>query len=458
MTEVSDPLGNTATADLDYRLLAPWQTTDPNGNRSQVAFDALGRVTKAAVMGKVGSTAGDTLADPTVLYTYALDEWNDTDGAKPAYAKTEHREEHGAANTRWQTSYAFLDGAGAAAMVKVNAEPTASNGPARWVATGRTVVNNKGNPIKQYEPYFSDSWEWEWEEALAEVGVTPIVTYDALGRALRTDLPDGTFARIEPTPWKLTQWDPNDTIADPGNLWRAAREATASPAPESADTRAKDLALEHADTPSVVHFDSLGRAFLAIADNGNGVLLATKTVFDLEGQVRAVVDALGRTCASYDVSVDGQLLHELSIDAGEKWSLANVLGTPLRAWDSVGHETRIEVDALERLTHLWVKKGAGSEALRLRVLYGESYATPETNNLRGRACLVFDGAGLAESASYDFRGHALTTSRTLAATFTDEPDWTPLAASGTPSAALAQAASLMKTRPSRRRSSTPWGA
>ncbi|MEZ4295818.1 MAG: hypothetical protein R3B70_12645 [Polyangiaceae bacterium] len=193
-----------------------------------------------------------------------------------------------------------------------------------------------------------------------------------------------------------------------------------------------------------MHFDSLGRAFLAITDNGNGELLATKTVFDLEGQVRAVVDALGRTCASYDVSVDGQLLRELSIDAGEKWSFANILGTPVRAWDSVGHETRVEVDALERLTHLWVKKGAGSEALRLRVLYGESYATPETNNLRGRACLVFDGAGLAESASYDFRGHALTTSRTLAATYTDEPDWTPLAASGTPSAALAQAASLLE--------------
>ncbi|MEZ4295819.1 MAG: hypothetical protein R3B70_12650 [Polyangiaceae bacterium] len=199
-TEVSDPLGNTATADLDYRLLAPWQTTDPNGNRSQVAFDALGRVTKVAVMGKAGSTDGDTPADPTVLYTYALDEWNDTDGAKPAYVKTEHREEHGAANTRWQTSYAFLDGAGAAAMVKVNAEPAASNGPARWVATGRTVVNNKGNPIKQYEPLLLRQLGVGVGRVFAEIGVTLIVTYDALGRALRTDLPDGTFARIEAHP------------------------------------------------------------------------------------------------------------------------------------------------------------------------------------------------------------------------------------------------------------------
>ena len=60
----SDPVGNTVTAAHDYRLLAPWQLTDPNGNRSQVAFDILGFVSKTAIMGKVGDSDGDTLADP----------------------------------------------------------------------------------------------------------------------------------------------------------------------------------------------------------------------------------------------------------------------------------------------------------------------------------------------------------------------------------------------------------
>ncbi|MGK4001470.1 hypothetical protein WMF31_02515 [Sorangium sp. So ce1036] len=43
----------------DYRVLGPWQLTDANGNVSEVRFDALGRVTAMAVMGKPGAGEGD---------------------------------------------------------------------------------------------------------------------------------------------------------------------------------------------------------------------------------------------------------------------------------------------------------------------------------------------------------------------------------------------------------------
>ena len=35
--------GNAVVAEIDYRVLAPRQVTDANGNRSAVAFDELGR-------------------------------------------------------------------------------------------------------------------------------------------------------------------------------------------------------------------------------------------------------------------------------------------------------------------------------------------------------------------------------------------------------------------------------
>lgn len=35
--------------------------------------------------------------------------------------------------------------------------------------------NNKGNPVKQFEPFFSDSEGYEDEEDLVEWGVTPII-------------------------------------------------------------------------------------------------------------------------------------------------------------------------------------------------------------------------------------------------------------------------------------------
>src|SRR4029079_750261 len=57
----TDALQNSVTAKHDYRLLAPERITDPNGNRSAVAFDILGAVAGTAVMGKTSESMGDSL-------------------------------------------------------------------------------------------------------------------------------------------------------------------------------------------------------------------------------------------------------------------------------------------------------------------------------------------------------------------------------------------------------------
>src|SRR5262249_9114896 len=119
------------------------------------AYDELGRVVRTAVMGKAGSSDGDTLDDPTARFEHSIFRW-DTD-AKPNFIHTFAREKHGDANPRWQESYVYSDGSGHVAMTKMQAEE------ARWVGTGRTVLDNKGNPIKQYEPYFSETFEYEDE-------------------------------------------------------------------------------------------------------------------------------------------------------------------------------------------------------------------------------------------------------------------------------------------------------
>ncbi|WP_437591716.1 SpvB/TcaC N-terminal domain-containing protein [Sorangium sp. So ce1000] len=443
VTTVTAPLGTTTSAAIDYRVLGPWQVTDPNGNRVQAAFDEHGRVVGWAVMGKTGSTEGDTLSDPTVAFTYELDRWDTM--VLPNRVKTEAREQHGAANPRRQTSYEYFDGAGGIAMVKVEAEPESPGGPIRWVGTGRTVVNNKGSVIKQYEPYFSTTPEYEDEDDLVATGVTPLWTYDALGRNTRVDLPNGTTRRVVLTPWREEAWDENDTVSDAGNIWFAFRQPGAVPTPSQEEQRAATLAWEHRETPAVTHFDNLGRAYKTEANNGAAGVYVTRTELDLEGQVRTVTDALGRPAATYAYAVDGQVMRGTSIDAGEKRAFANVLGSAVYAWDALGRRMRVEHDPLERPTHLWVKQGAGTEWLAAFTMYGESYPTPEASNLRGKIGMIFDGAGVVRSESFDFKGNALAWSRTLATTFTTEPDWTPLANEITPSAALAAAASLLET-------------
>ena len=61
VVETRDALDNAMRAANDYRVLQPFMQTDPNGNRTKVAFDALGLVVGTAVMGKPDEGLGDTL-------------------------------------------------------------------------------------------------------------------------------------------------------------------------------------------------------------------------------------------------------------------------------------------------------------------------------------------------------------------------------------------------------------
>uniref|UniRef100_UPI00280AB262 hypothetical protein n=1 Tax=Enhygromyxa salina TaxID=215803 RepID=UPI00280AB262 len=303
----SDPLGNTVSAAHDYRLLAPWELTDANGNRSQVAFDVLGLVERSAVMGKPGDDDGDTLDEPTSTFEYDLFAWKNT--GKPNWAKTRVREIHQDVNTRWLEQRSYFSGGGGTVMVKAQARPGlapardvdgalvfvdgelqyAETSPSlRWVGNGRVVKDNKGNVIKAYEPYFSSTPEYEDEAELVEQGVTALNHYDPLGRLVRTDLPNGSFSREEFTPWKQTSHDPNDTVLESG--WYAERITYGgNDVALLAEKRAAVLAARHANTPSVVQLDTLGRPFLSVAHNkdaeGGDELFATRSVLDIGGNV-----------------------------------------------------------------------------------------------------------------------------------------------------------------------------
>ena len=75
------------------------------------------------------------------------------------------------------------------------------------------MLNNKGKPVKQYEPYFSTKASCCAEgDVHEEVGVTPLMYYDAVGRLVRTEMPDGTFSRVEFSPWHVNTFDANDTV------------------------------------------------------------------------------------------------------------------------------------------------------------------------------------------------------------------------------------------------------
>lgn len=484
----TDPVGNVVTSENDYRVLAPQRVTDPNLNRSEVEFDALGMVVATAVMGKDdGSGEGDTLADPTTRLEYDLLAYQN--GGAPAVVKTIAREKHGAANPRFQESYAYSDGFGRVIQEKLQAEdgdaperlgdgsinrdaegkPILVQTDPRWVGTGRTVFNNKGNPVKQYEPFFSDTFEYEDEDDLVEWGVTPIIRYDSIDRVVRTDFPDGTFTKVEFDSWSQSTFDQNDCVYDPNDTsknsqWFDERNAPDrdGPEPSNPDERAAWLSAQHAQTPSVTHLDSLGRPYKSITHNVTGTrsgrveaFYTTRTEIDIEGNTLSITDARGNTSITqvYDV-LQRRLLVD-SPDAGKRLSVQDVAGKPLRSYNSRGFTSRAEFDAAQRPTHSWVHDGT-SETLVSRMSYGESLdaSGPSTDpnapspaqvlNLRGQVYLAWDSAGQVKTEGVDFKGNVLSASRKLALTYQTTPDWTPLAAITDPAALETAAAGSLE--------------
>ena len=357
--ETEDALGNKSSVDLfNFRTLSPQRMRDINANLSEAISDELGLVKALAIMGK-GAQADDLdllteetteqndiddffmianaagicdsvnlqvkaqglLKHATVRFVYDFNAY--TDKGKPVVVSSIVRETHykkpdGSLNpdSKLQLSFEYSSGIGKVIMKKVQAEPGKAKQVTvddnnnititvpdpdtspflRWIGNGLTILNNKGNAVKQYEPFFSVSPKFEDEKELVETGVTPIMYYDAPGRLMKTEMPNGTFSKVEFDSWQQTIFDANDTIID--SEWYLRRTDTSRPDYIS-DVNEQAAAIKaalHYNTPSQLHFDTLGRPVLQIENNGKdsagaAILFRTKIDLDIEGNLRKVTDA-----------------------------------------------------------------------------------------------------------------------------------------------------------------------
>jgi RHS repeat-associated protein len=469
----------------DYRVLQPALITDPNGNRSEVAFDGYGLVAGTAVMGKMSETLGDSLAGFTADLTQAQTDqfFADPRGPiaqkllgdasarivydifrylappttpgteNPAFAATIARETHvsdlaAGQISQLQVSLSFSDGFGREIQKKMQAEsgPLAPGGSAvasRWVTTGWAIFNNKGKPVRQYEPFFDDAVDFKFG---VTVGVSPILFYDPPGRVVASLHPDHAWEKVIFDPWRRESWDAIDTVlidpttdpdlgsfcqrlpvTDYAPSWYAQRIGAALGASEQ---DAAQKAAAHAGTPSVAQFDTLGRTFLTFGWNktpSNAAVLEdrprTLIEFDINSKQLSVTDALGRKVMTYAYDMLGTRVHQLSMDAGERWDLNDCVGKPLLHWDSLDHRFRHGYDALHRPTQLFVQTGAASEILAEKTAYGEGQASDQSLNLRGKIFQAFDGAGVVTHSAYDFEGNLLSSSRQLLQDYKNDVDW-----------------------------------
>jgi RHS repeat-associated protein len=518
--KATDPLGNVTAATYDYLALQPVLVNDPNGNQTAAVFDCLGLLTGTAVMGKTTENLGDSLTgfvadlddttiqahfsqpltspnailgSATTRIVYDLAAYYRTrDATQPSapgvytLARETHLSDLAAspgATTLYQHAFAYSDGFARVIQTKSQAKPGAvvEGGPVltpRWIGSGWTIFNNKGNPVRKYEPFFTPTNTFEFA---AQAGVSSILFYDPPARVVAALHPDNTWEKVVFDCWRQENWDGNDTvlISDPRNdpdvgnyfqrlvgsaakafvSWHDLRiggnfGATADD--QAAEQDAAQKASAHAGTPTVVHFDALGRTCLTVQDNAAAGRYPTRVALDTEGKPLAVLDAKERRVMEYVLRVPqgggvryvagmdmvGNQLYQNGMDGSARRSLPDVQGKPIRRWDSRGHAFRIVYDQLRRPMQTFVigsdpvnsdprtiPATPGKEILYEWLQYGDGSDFPTATlnaaamNVRTRIWRHWDCSGRTENGQFDFKGNLLNSTRSLISNYKGLPDW-----------------------------------
>ena len=502
--ETEDVFGSKARVDLfNFRTLSPQRMRDINNNISEVITDELGMVKAMAMLGK-GDEADDLtglneftseaekiqadnffnatdtrelthlgkslLQHATARFVYDFDAYKKS--GKPAAVASIIREAHFQNNSDSpiQLAFEYSNGLGKVVMTKAQAAPgvvkqvmvntdntfttttvnTAKDksGQVRWIGTGRTVLNNKGNAVKQYEPYFSSTHAYENLKELVETGSTPKLYYDATGRLVKTEMPDGTLSKICFDSWKQSSYDANDTILD--SAWynnrvnRLIDEQLIAEAKDPArEEQAAQKAAKHAGTPTVQHFDSMGRAVLSVEHNKQIATAVdefyyTNVILNAEGNLTAITDAGGNTIVQYKYDMLGNMVYQNSLAAGQRWLLNNILDAPLRTWDERDHEFQYFYDRQHRPVRSVVINNVGKPDDQIlnnvfdRIIYGENLLLPDGSNrpglqernVLGKVIQHFDTGGLIDTPRYDFKAQPLATTRRLFKKYKTVANWT----------------------------------
>jgi RHS repeat-associated protein len=418
--ETKDAQNYTTTIVNDYYRLQPNEITDPNGSKNLVKYNALGMVTALAQDG--AQSEGDNLSSPTIVYEYNLHNWSNNH--MPVAVHVMARETHADGGTPWLHSYTYSDGLGREIQTKVQAEdglawvlvygrPEQVDSTDRWVATGRKVYNNKGLVLKQYEPWFSTTSDYEPEDELTQYGVSPELHYDAAGRLIRTDFPDGTYSRIEFDAWKQINFDRNDCVAD--SQWLVTMLHG-----NEEEHRAATLTLAHSDTPQIIDLDTLGRPYQVSDDAGQENRFITHNHIDIAGLTVKVTDALGRDMTTHVYDTTGQMFYTFNIDSGHRWMLTNAMDMPVYLWDSRRNKIELSYDELLRPIGTKLNED-GSQSSKL--VEAIEYGTDASSYTIGRPVNQMDQAGQIHNKTYDFKGNPLEIKRLLLRQFQGTIDW-----------------------------------
>jgi len=473
--EINNPLGNLNKGEIDYNIIEPYRLIDQNDNISEVLYDSLGVIIASFSLGtvldenniiqKYGNgrlseysvrtdesfesiiaNSKDYLQQADTYFFYQLDNGDKND--KPLCSISINRENlihdgkgNIAADSNVQISLTYIDGFGRTLQSKQKVEPgnaikrladnsvelDVAGNPVqewsneRWLVSGHLVYNNKQQPVRQFESFFSSIIEFENDEVLETYGVAAHTHYDAVGRELRTDFPNSTFVEVKITAWEIQSFDQNDTVDR--SFYKVFREIQPTTSPERL---ALDKALAHKETPTIIKLDPLGREIIQIEVNNDNTEKRVETRYDMIGNISEIIDARNLIAFVYKHDMLGRTLFEKSNDAGEIWNFHNSLDQTIHLWDGRNIHQRTRYDDLDRVTTVHVEGALDLNQITERFIYGEnnSLSNKKERNLRGQLVTHYDQAGIFAVHQYTPSDLPMNSERKLLDQFRQEPDWT----------------------------------
>ncbi len=178
---VTNCLNHSSTMVYDAGFGVMTSQTDANGQTSTTTYDVFGRPTK--VTGPLDGAS--TYGTASTFY----DDWGNPNLQKVRSYRTE---QHGTANYIWSETY--FDGLG-------REYKSQNEGPGGQTVVGETLFDSRGMQWKSSAPRFT-----------AETAVWTETLYDVLGRQIRVNFPDGTFALTAYDHHEVTATDPRGKI------------------------------------------------------------------------------------------------------------------------------------------------------------------------------------------------------------------------------------------------------
>jgi RHS repeat-associated protein len=464
---IVDAVGNTTTAKYDYSNMQLVLITDANGNQEAFDYDELGSCIYHASLGNPSiKTTGDTvdganpfrsreeiqalLADPvskaaeflgkgTSCVFFDFPAQNPVNGSwSPAFQISIQRDTHisdlnPGQESNMQLQITYLDGRGRIIQRKQYCDDDADEN--EWI-TNASTLNRNGDALITFLPAYENSHAFSIP---AETSPATRNFYDALKRVVATLNPDLTWTKTIYGSWNRVIWDGGDTIeldpltdTDVGLYFTLlSKKVPLAPSwllkmnslKDSFDQAAATQSLVYSKTPTEVWLDASGNDYCTIIKNGNNEKYFTRRFLDAQKHLRKVVDSKDRIVSIFSYDMTGIVAHSSSMESGQKWSLNDVTGHKIFAWDSRTTRNRYSYDDLRRLNKLFIKSGTDNEYLSQYNVYGETQTEPEKNNLRGKIYQAFDQASKVTTLQYDYAGKSLHVQKQLVQEYKTSVSW-----------------------------------